>query len=261
MAHLYWLWQPEATGHPDVKKSRLFIRYWAMILENMIDMLPAIMTLHYSAALDALRHFDVRANLLMKRLWLKFVPLHQRTGPEVWPAHLPVIPRPSYLQNNIPSLHGMLHKTMLAQEEQLVREGETAEQVVDSEVRAEARQRAVLQMKEKAAKAKADKAAREAWARAVQEAKQKVIQHFTDRGLPKDERYCMEMSWAEAHGAWDDYAIVRDYHARKRANEAARQRKAEADQARVRRLEEEKKAKRKAAAAKRQRKVKMKMSD
>ena len=64
----------------------------------------------------------------------------------------------------------------------------------------------------------------------------------------------MEMSWAEAHGAWDDYAIVRDYHARKRANEAARQRKAEADQARVRRLEEEKKAKRKAAAAKRQRK-------
>ena len=141
----------------------------------------------------------------------------------MWPAHLPVIPRPSYLQDNVPSLHGMLHKTMLAQEEQLGREVETAVQAVDSEIRAEARQRAIAQMKEKAEKAKADKAAREAWARAVQDAKQKVIQHYTDRGLPKDERYCMEMSWAEAHGAWDDYAIVRDYHARKRANEAARQ--------------------------------------
>ena len=130
-AHVYWAWKPENDPHPPIDRSRIFIRYWALIVENMFDMLPTVMTMHYSAALDALRHFDVRANLLMRRLWQ--LPKPGLAGFDEWPDNLPAIPYPSKLDVDQPAISGLTTRTLAEERQLLVAEYQEGNQQIQKD--------------------------------------------------------------------------------------------------------------------------------
>jgi len=135
LAQVYWAWKPENDPHPPIDRSRIFVRYWALIVENMFDMLPTVMTMHFSAALDALRHFDVRANLLMRRLWQ--LPGQGRTSIDPWPHNLPVIPYPSSLEANQPASSGLTLRSLNEEHQLLTAEFRAGSEQVRKDAEAE----------------------------------------------------------------------------------------------------------------------------
>ena len=67
--------------HARVNRTRPFLRYWSYLMENMVDLLPTVMTMHQAPAIDILHALELRTADMRDRLYdatveprLPFVP-------------------------------------------------------------------------------------------------------------------------------------------------------------------------------------------